>query len=278
MADFTSAISYNKTVQVRDGVCSITVTSKDGNSSQTTVLEREVVVEILGMRSAMEGNLKTRRESTYTFRGGNSVRTAFLRFRHSGDRNFMAIFSFRNEEGGKQDIWITEEKFANLMEALHCYIRGSKPINAVSEASIDDLAGAKNDLDEIYRIVLSNMFAKRVGLARKSMCYGCENDRPSQKDHDYCMDSSDLDVSDTVFEKFISKDLLITTTLVAFQIWQGKIDQRNGLEELLEYLCDRRERLPYDYAAVLKVMENVKENLIDRGKLRIVGEVTQRMS
>lgn len=281
--DFTLNISYNKILEVKDGVCTLNFNST--SSPQTWVMERQMVMAMMQLRPALESSIGKEKTAHFSVLEKHNIRTAYLAFRESGENKYMIFFSCKKDPiTGKpyQQLVMTPEKFALLMDGLQCFVDGRTPINAITstvnvgDAVLSDYGG---DLDELYRLTLVILFSNHVLAALQGMCYGCNNKRASQKDHNHCLEGTELEASDSVFQNFISRHRVIMTTLVAFRCWMENAGLRmeGKFENALAYLSSKIGNLPYDYDAVLKTRCEIERREIDPGKLEVVKMVDKLM-
>ena len=275
MADFTLDISYNKKLEVKDGVCSLAYTTKSGLDTHKWVLERQLVEEMIALRPALEKTFEQSTSCSFGLRKTHSIRTAYMIF--DGEKKFMIIFSFKKDDAlarPQQQVIMTVPKFNVMMEGLSCYVEGRVPVN-VDSIKAEESGDFSADLEEVYRLVLNSLFSLHVGKALESMCYGCtgtSRPRPSQKDHDFCLQGTDMEAASTIFSKFVTKELFISVSIMAFQFW---IEQNKGLsisysvESIVSYLC-KKSSLPFNFTAVESVRADVEKGLTDPSKNKAV--------
>ena len=176
------------------------------------------------------------------------------------------------------------EKFSIFLDGLQCYLEGSRPLNAHGFSKVEKSDDFRCDIDEIYNLTLVKLFDKYVLKGLESICYGCAGEDgplPAQRDHDFCLEGSARDASDAIFKKFLSKELLISVSVVGLQFWvqsNESIKFDRTCEDLMKYLTEKISDLPFDFLAVEKIRGDITNRLIDPSKLQAVENVVNYLN
>ena len=221
--DFIVDISYNKKVNVENGVCYIEYSGKDGGNWAKWLLSRELVVGVLRLRAAIQACIDKSRNSQFGILGTHYVRTGTLTFKGEDNQDepkFLLFFGTKasSAQQASHRVIVTPEKFYILLDCLQAYMDGVKPGSYVKTCM-----HSFDDLEEFYRIVFYKLYKRNVVLQLQLICYGCQNQRASQKDHDHCLTGTEEEVQDDVLKLMLREEYAINLMAVlALKVWLDK--------------------------------------------------------
>lgn len=174
-------ISYNKQFVVRDGQALLVCTNSDGENRVEWLMTEPVMKELLALRKSLLNAVAKQAIVQFAIMGGSySVKTQSCRM-GSGERVYTVSFAERGVPGAKQAM-MTPEKFEQFLNCVEHHANGGMQ----DDDGAMEVQGM-GDLEEMKLIAFNWIFGRKVMAAMRDKCFGCQNNRASQKEHDVCL-------------------------------------------------------------------------------------------
>ena len=213
----STEISYNKLFVVdTTGQASISYSDREGVLWRSWPLSVNLIDALLAIRNAVKVTVRQLNICHFGLLSTHHVRTK--RIKLDGDNKYLVCFaenSATNNMESKHSLMMIPTKFEILMECCEAFRNGVRHEDCAQASSF-------HDLEMMAKISLYRLLEKETAISLREKCYGCTNNRPSQKDHDYClMGGYDEEVLYTEVLKRISDHRLHLNTfaVLALGVW-----------------------------------------------------------
>lgn len=210
-------LSFNKIFKISQGQAVLCFSDKDGSSWNDWFLETNLIRALLDMRNAISFTAQQENICSFGLLGTHNVRTRRI---HFDDKDiYLVCFSenFSKIEGEpKKSVMMRPDKFELFLDCLQRYVSGEKlPVDKQRDVDSDDLR-------EIAKICMVQLFRRAINRHVRDKCYGCRNDRPSLKDHDFCTLTDDEKLDENEYKSILDgmdRYMLAIFCVLSFRVW-----------------------------------------------------------